>query len=190
MKGSRGQFIVILILMLALVLQMEGIMPDIFAGSEEPIQLTDEIDGMEFRAEIDRKGFNKENEVVIKASVTNKSNLLKSYYANTTSYGIRGVLGAALVSTDQKSGFTNKFLLDTAMVPSDSMVLDGVLEPGRELCCNFYMLPFYEENGSSKYVMPGSYILSLWYNKGAEEVIKAEFPVTVSKRLGKMYIKL
>jgi hypothetical protein len=189
MKGSKGQFAVIIILMLALVMQMEGLLPDIFAGNEEPIQLTDEIDGMEFIAQIDPKGFEKENEVVIKASVINKSNMLKSYYADTASYGIRGVLGAALVSEDEKSCFTNKFLTDTIKQPSSTMVLDGMLEPGRELACNFYMMPFYKENGKAKYVTPGSYILSLWYNKGAEEVIKADFPVTVVRKLGKMYIK-
>jgi hypothetical protein len=190
MKGSKGQFAVILILMLALVMQMEGILPDIFAGSEDPIQLTDEIDGMEFKAQIDSKSFNKDNEVVIKATVINKSNLLKSYYADKASYGVRGVLGVDLVSTDEKSSFTNKFLLDAAKASSNSMVLDGTLEPGRELVCDFYMLPFYKENGSSKYVMPGNYILSLWYNKDAEEIVKAEFPITVEKRLGKMYIRL
>ena len=190
MKGSKGQFAVIIILMLALVMQMEGILPDIFAGSEVPIQLIDEIDGMEFKAQIDSKSFNNDSEVVIKATVINKSNLPKSYYADTTSYGIRGVLGAALVSTDEKSSFTNKFLLDDVKASSNSMVLDGMLEPGRELVCNFYMLPFYKENGLSKYVTPGSYTLSLWYNKGAEEVIKAEFPLTITKRLGKMYIRM
>lgn len=190
MKGSKGQFVVILILMLALVMQMEDILPDIFKENEEPIELTDEIDGMEFKAQIDDKSFSKESEVVIKATVINKSNMLKSYYAETTSYGMRGVLGAALVSTDEKSSFTNKFILDTAKSSSNEIVLDGMLEPGRELACNFYMLPFYEENGSSKSVTPGSYILSLWYNKDAEEVIKAEFPISVTKRMGKMYIKL
>jgi hypothetical protein len=190
MKGSKGQFAVIIILMLALVMQMEGKLPDLFARNEEPIQLIDEIDGMEFRVQIDKKGFDKEKEVVIMATVINKSNLLKSYYADTTSYGIRGVLGAALVSSDEKSCFTNKFLTDTVKTPSSTMVLDGMLEPGRELSCDFYMLPFYKENGRAKYVTPGKYILSLWYNKGAGEVIKAEFPVTVTNRLGKMYIKL
>jgi hypothetical protein len=69
------------------------------------------------------------------------------------------------------------------------MVLEGKLEPGRALAYDFHMLPFYKENGSVKNVMPGSYILSLWYNKNAEEIVKAEFPVTITKRLGKMHIK-
>lgn len=189
MKGSKIQFAVILILMLALVMQMEGMLPDIFAGSEKPILFIDEIDGMEFKAQIDSKGFNYENELVIKTIITNKSNLPKNYYASTTSYGVRGVLGATLVSMDKKSSFTDKFQSDATKSSANVMALEGLLEPWRGLVCDFYMLPFYKENGSAKRVTPGKYILSLWYNKDIDEVIKAEFPVTIKKRLSKMYIK-
>jgi hypothetical protein len=190
MKGSKGQFAVILILMLALVMQMEGILPNIFAGSEKAVLLVDEIDGMEFKAQIDSRGFNYENELVIKTVITNKSNLPKNYYASTTSNGVRGILGAALVSMDNKSCFTDKFLSDATKPSADTMATEGLLESGRELVCDFYMLPFYNENGRARRVTPGKYILSLWYNRDTEEVIKAEFPITIEKRLSKMYIKL
>ncbi|MDF2530622.1 MAG: hypothetical protein K0Q65_203 [Clostridia bacterium] len=189
MKDSKGQFAVILILMLALFMQMEGMLPNIFASREEPIILVDEVDGLEFEAQIDGKSFDNQNEVIIKAAVTNKSDQPTSYYVDTTSKGVRGILGAALVSMDEKSCFTDKFLIDTVKASSNAMALEGMLESGRALVCDFYMLPFYKENGSMKHVTPGNYILSLWYNKGVGEVIKAEFPVTITKRLGKMYIK-
>ena len=189
MKDSKRQFAVILILMLALFMQMEGLLPNIFASREEPIVLVDEVDGLEFEAQIDSKSFDNGNEVIIKAAVTNKSNQPTSYYVDTTFNGVRGILGAALVSLDEKSCFTDKFLFDASMVSSNAMALEGILESGRALVCDFYMLPFYKENGSVKYVAPGNYTLSLWYNKGAGEVIKAEFPLTITKRLGKMYIK-
>lgn len=189
MKGSKRQFAVILILILALFMQMEGMLPNIFAINDEPMVLINQVDGMEFEVQIDSKSIDNENEVVIKATVTNKSNLPRSYYANTTSLGTRGVLGAALVSTDEKSSFTDKFLLDAEKESSNDIPLEGMLESGQGLDCDFYMLPFYKENGSVKYVTPGSYTLSLWYNKGVDEVIKAVFPVTITKRFGKMYIK-
>jgi hypothetical protein len=170
-------------------MQMEGMLPNIFAGNEEPILLIDEVEGMEFRAQIDCKGFSMENELVIKANVRNKNSLPKSYYAGTTSYGIRGVMGAALVSMDELSKFTDKFVLDTENNSSNAMVLEGVLEVGRELACDFNMLPFYKENRNTKQVTPGDYVLSLWYNESVDKVIKAEFPVKVINRFGKMYIK-
>ena len=190
MKGSKIQFAVILILMVALVIQMEGKLPDIFAKSEEPILLINEIGGMEFKVQIDSKDFNYENELVIKTMITNKSNLPKNYYSSATSYGVRGVLGATLVSVDKKSSFTDKFQSDAAKSSTNTMALEGLLESGSGLVCDFYMLPFYKENGSAKRVTPGKYILSLWYNNDMEEVTKAEFPVTINKRLNKMYIKL
>lgn len=190
MKGSKGQFAVILILMLALVMQMEGILPDIFAGSEKVVLLVDEIDGMEFKAQIDSRGFDYENELVIKTIITNKSNLPQNYYASATAYGVRGILGATLVSMDNKSCFTDKFLSDATKSSANTVASEGFLESGRELVCDFYMLPFYNENGRARRVVPGKYILSLWYNKDTEEVIKAEFPITIEKKLSKMYIKL
>lgn len=189
MKGSKIQFAIILILMLVLAMQMEGLLPDIFAGSEKPILLIDEIDGMEFKAQIDSQGFNYENELVIKTAITNKSNLPKNYCASTDSGGVRGILGATLVSMDKKSSFTDKFLADATKSSASPMVLEGLLESGRGLVCDFHMLPFYKENGSAKRVTPGKYVLSLWYKKDTEVVIKAEFPVTIEKRLSKMYIK-
>jgi hypothetical protein len=189
MKDSKGQFAVILILMLALFMQMEGMLPNIFASREEPIILVDEVDGLKFEAQIDSKSFDNQNEVIIKAAVTNKSDQPTSYYVDTTSKGVRGILGAALVSMDEKSCFTDKFLIDTVKASSNAMALEGMLESGRALVCDFYMLPFYKENGSVKHVTPGNYILSLWYNKSVGEIIKAEFPVTITKKLGKMYIK-
>lgn len=188
LKGSKIQYAVILILLLTLIFQMEGLLPDIFAENKKTILFVDEIDGMEFKAQIDNKGFDYENELVIKTIITNKSNLPKSYYSSTASYGVRGVLGAALVCMDKKSSFTDKFLTDPE--PSNnSAALEGLLESGRGLVCDFYMLPFYNENGDAKRITPGKYILSLWYNKDTEKVIKAEFPVTIKKRLSKMYIE-
>jgi hypothetical protein len=189
MKGSKIQIAIILILMLALVMQMEGKLPDIFAGSEKPILFIDEVDGMEFKAQIDSNVFNYENELVIKTVVTNKSNLPKNYYSKTASYGTRGILGATLVSADKKSCFTDKFNSVITKSTDNAVELEGLLESGRELVCNFYMLPFYNENGHAKLVPPGKYILCLWYNKDTDAVVKAEFPVTINKRLNKMYIK-
>lgn len=189
MKGNKREIAVMLILILALFMHMEGGLPNLFARSEEPIVLQEKVEGMEFKALIDSKGFTQEAEIVIKTIISNKSSQPIRYFAGTTSYGIRGVMGAALFSEDNKVKFTDKFMLDFEGASSNAVVLDGMLESGRELTCDFYMLPFYKDNGNVKYVTPGRYILSLWYNKGAGEVVKAEFPLTVSKRLGKMYIK-
>ena len=189
MKSGKIQFTVLLILMLILVLQMEGILPDIFKESEEVILLVDEVDGIEFKAQIDSTGFNHENKLIIKTVITNKSKLPKNYYASTDSNGVRGVLGATLVSIDKKSCFTDKFQPDIEKSSTEPMALKGFLGSGRGLVCDFYMMPFYHENGKAKRVTPGKYILSLWYNKDTEAVIKAEFPVTIKESLNKMYIK-
>jgi hypothetical protein len=194
MKSSKGQLTAILILIIALFMQIEGLIPDglisnIFASSEDPIILSDEIEGVEIKAEIDGKGFNNEKEVIIKATVTNNSRLSFNYYSETKSYGYKEIIGAALKSIDGKSSFTDKLIKEEGF-PSIDMVLEGELEPGRTLTHEFRMLPFYKENGSVKHVSEGQYILCIWYNKGIGEITKAEFPIKVVKRFGRMYIKM
>ncbi|OGO77760.1 MAG: hypothetical protein A2Y23_03955 [Clostridiales bacterium GWB2_37_7] len=189
MKSGKGQLSAIFILIIALFMQMEGLIPNIFAGNEAPIILTNEIEGVELKAEIESKSFNNENAIIVKVIVINRNPQPISYYAGTTSYGVRGVIGAALSSTDGESSFTDKVDL-TGKFVSNAMVLEGKLESGRALTYDFEMLPFYMENGSVKYISSGQYILRLWYNKAAGETIKTEFPMKIVKRFGRMYIKL
>lgn len=189
MKSGKKQFAVILLLMLALFMQMEGMLPDISARSAELVVLKDNIDGMEFRVEIDGSSFAAGDEVLIKAVITNKSKEPISYYSGTAAYGTPSVVAATLVSVDGSSRFSDKLAFDNEGAVSDTEVLQGVLMPGNSIFADFVMLPYYKENRSIKLAAPGEYILTLCYTKETNQVIKAEFPVTVVKKFGKMNIK-
>lgn len=194
MKSSKGQLSAILILILALFIQMEGmipkgLMPNIFAGSEDPIILVDEVDGVELKAEIDSKSFSVEKELLIKAFVTNKSSKPIQYFPRTNSYGQKEVMGITLCAMDGKSSFADKYN-HVEKHSTDIILQENTLEPGKVLSNDFSLLPYYKENGSVKHVSTGEYIFSLWYSREAGEITKAEFPVKVIKRFGRMYIKL
>lgn len=189
MKSTKGQIAAIMVLMMALFLQMEGLLPNIFAGSEGPIVLIDEIDGVEFRAELDKDAINDDNEVQLKTTITNKGKTPLPYYAGTSTHGMRGVIGAVLSSKNGSSCFTDKLELSKPGQNTDAVVLEGALAPGQDVLCDFDFLPYYKDKGSIKLVEPGDYVLKLWYTKKPDETIKVEFPVSVVKRFGKMYIK-
>ncbi|MGB7605850.1 MAG: hypothetical protein WBL93_10280 [Lutisporaceae bacterium] len=189
MKNSRGQLALILILMFALFLQIEGVIPDIFAGSDEPIVITNEKEGLEFSAVFDSGGFKEKDELIVKATISNKSNKAIRYYAGTSSYGIRGALGVALYSLDGKSRFTDKFDIETVGTRTDASVLNGELLPGKTISCEFSMLPYFVDKGTKHNVSSGEYMLKLWYSKDTEGSIETEFPVTLTKLFGKMYLK-
>lgn len=189
MKNGRGQLALILVLMLALFLQIEGVIPDIFAGSDELIVITSEKEGLEFSAVFDSGGFKEKDELIVKATILNKSNKAIHYYAGTASYGIRGALGAELYSIDGKSRFTDKFGIEAARINTDASVLNGELLPGKTINCEFSMLPYFVDNGTKHSVVSGEYMLKLWYSKDTESSIEAEFPVRLTKLFGKLYLK-
>lgn len=189
MNNNRQQFALILILILALFLHMEGFTPDIFASSIGPVALREEIGGIEFKLMIEGKGFTSTEELIIKTSFANIGKEPISYYAGSTSEGHGRVVGAALKSLDESSYFTDKLTAQMAGQAANAQVSTGQLMPGEAINVDFAMLPFYKKNGEVKLAKSGQYILSLWYSKDANNVVKAEFPITVSKRFGKMYIK-
>jgi hypothetical protein len=189
MKSTKGQIAAVMVLMLGLFLQMEGRLPDIFASSDGPVVLIDEIDGVEFKAVLDKTVINDGHEVLLKTTVTNKGKTALPYYADTRDFGMRGVIGAAFSSQDSSSSFTDKLELTRSGQRSAVKVLQGTLAPGQDVLCDFNFLPYYKDQGSLKLVEPGAYILKLWYTKQSDEVIRAEFPVSIVKRFGKLYIK-
>lgn len=190
MKSTTGQMALILLLMLAIFLQTEGVMPDIFAGDKEPIELSSVHEGLEFHAAFDSKGFTEKEELKLNVAITNRSNKPIGYYSGTTLYGIRGILGATLSSVDGIYKFTDKYILDTAGISSDTGVLQGELPPGKTINYDFTMLPYFIEDGEKNYADEGEYTLKLRYNKDIQEVIEAEFPITVIKRFGRISIKV
>lgn len=189
MKSTKGQIAAIMVLMLGLFLRMEGLLPNIFASSDGPVVLIDEIDGVEFKAVLDKNVINDGNEVLLKTTITNKGKSALPYYAGTSDFGMRGVIGATLCSQNSSSSFTDKLDMAKAGQSSAAVVLQGTLAPGQDVLCNFNFLPYYKDQGSMKLVEPGAYILKLWYTKQPDEIIRAEFPVSIVKRFGKMYIK-
>lgn len=189
MKNSRGQLALILILMLALFLQIEGVTPEIFAGSDEPVVIVSEKEGLEFNAAFDSGGFTEKDEIKIKTTITNKSKNTIRYYAGTSSFGTRGALGAALYSKDGTSNFTDKFSLETAGISTDVSILNGELMPGEAISCEFSMLPYFVDKGVKYNVSSGKYLLKLWYNIEIGRTIETEVPVTLTKRFGRMYLK-
>lgn len=189
MKNGSGQLTLILLLMLALFLQIEGVVPDIFAGSDEPLVITSQKDGLEFNAVIDDKSFSKKDKLIVETTIKNISAAPIPYYAVTDAYGIRGALGAALYSSDGRSEFTDEYAAKTAGMSSNASVLNGELKPGRTINCDFTLLPYSMDKGRKHIAAPGEYILKLWYSKGDEGSIETEIPVTLVKRFGRMYIK-
>lgn len=189
MKNGTGQLTLILLLMLALFLQIEGVMPNIFAGDEEPLLMTNERQGLEFSAAIDDKSFSEKGKLIIKTTITNISTAPIRYYSATASYGIRGALGAALYSFDGKSKFTDEFTVQTAGISSSAAALDGELSPGKAISCEFTLLLYFMDNGTKHIAASGDYILKLWYNKGTDGAIETEMPVTLVKRFGRIYLK-
>jgi hypothetical protein len=191
MRNSKGQISAILILIIALFLQMEGMtwmIPNIFAGSDETIVLIAEVEGLEFKAEIDGKSFNEDKELIVNAMVTNKSNRPIHYDEVASSYDKSVVLGASLVSIDGESYFEDKSK-QVEKSSSNTSDLRGQLDPGRTLSNRFVKLPFFKENGSIRHVTPGTYVLRIWFCKSEGELIQSEFPMAVTKRFGRMYIK-
>jgi hypothetical protein len=188
MKNGTGQLTLILILMVALFLQIEGVMPNIFAGNDDPLVITGEKDGLEFNAVIENKVFSEKDKMKVKATIKNISTSPVHYYASSASYGIRGVLGLALNSSDGKSKFTDMFEMETAGIGSDA-ALDGELLPGKAINSEFTLLPYFIDKGEKKMAASGDYILKLCYNKGDEGTVETEFPLTIVKRFGKIYVK-
>jgi len=189
MKNSRAQLALILILMLALFLKIEGIMPDIFAGGDEPIAIVKEKEGLEFSAVFDSNSFTENDELIIKATITNKSKNAIRYYAGTSSYGIRGALGATLHSIDGRSRFTDKFIIETRGISTNASILHGELLPGKTISCEFSMLPYFVDEGTKYKVSSGEYMLKLWYNTDTQRSIETEFPLRLTKRFSSMHLK-
>lgn len=189
MKNGTGQLVLTLLLMLALFLQIEGVVPDIFASSEEPLVMVNEKEGLGFKITIDDKGFSVKDKVVIKTTITNIGAVPIGYYADTAAYGIRGALGAVLYSSDGNSKFTDELAAQTTDKSSRFTALDGELPSGGTISSEFNMLPYFIDNEDQHIAAPGKYILKLWYNRGNGETIETEFQVTLVKRFGKMHLK-
>lgn len=189
MKNGTGQLTLILLLMLALFLQIEGVVPDTFAGIEEPLVMTSDKEGLEFSATINDKSFSEKDKLTIAATITNISGVPKRYYAGTAAYGIRGVLGVALYSFDGKSKFTDALAGELENRNSNASTMEGELLPGKSISCDFTLFPYFTDGETQSIAASGDYILKLWYNSGNDDTIETEFPVTIVKRFGRMYLK-
>jgi|GEM_PF-4631132 len=189
MNDSKRQYALILILILALFLHMEGFTPNLFAASDVPASFQDETGGIEFKALVEGDGFTRTDALLIKASFTNIGKEPIGYYAGSTTEGHNRVAGAALYSVDKSSRFSDKLTMEKQGEAANCEVFSGDLMPGEAITIDFSMVPFYKQNGVVKLAKPGEYVLSFWFSAEGGQVIKTDFPVTIVKRFGRMYIK-
>lgn len=174
MKNSRTQIVAVCLLMLAIFIGTEGVLPQIFARTAKKLVMVKEHEGIKFRVVLDKNSFTQKNEV-----------LLKSQYTNLENEKTEAVLGAAVISVNGVSRFTNK---DALQETSQTNALAKELLPGKMIEQDFRLWPYYMENGVAKKVTQGKYILKLWCTKPSGELVEAVFPITITKRFGTMYI--